>query len=113
MTKLRSPPPDGCPWDGEQTVKTLRSYLLEEAHEVLEVLDGLKEDGSDPAGAKTAAEGGLVGEHRDELGDLMLQIVFQSETQREHGRFDVGAVCAAIRDKLVRRHPHLFGQGAT
>src|SRR5436190_17659459 len=91
MTALRAK--DGCPWDGEQTVKTLRSYLLEEAHEVLDVLDGLADDGSDPSAAGTDAKaGGLVAEHRDELGDLLLQIVFQSEIQREHGRFDVGDV---------------------
>lgn len=97
MTKLRAV--DGCPWDREQTVKTLRSYLLEEAHEVLDVLDALDHDGG----------GTRVDDHRDELGDLMLQIVFQSEIQREAGRFDVGDVCAAINAKLVRRHPHLFG----
>ncbi len=98
MTTLRAK--DGCPWDREQTLRTLRSYLLEETHEVLDVLDGLDEDGGGPR----------VPEHRDELGDLMLQIVFQSEIQREAGRFDVGDVCDAIREKLVRRHPHLFGQ---
>jgi MazG family protein len=100
MTKLRAP--DGCPWDREQTVKTLRSYLLEEAHEVLDVLDALDDDGG----------GARVPEHRDELGDLMLQIVFQSEIQREAGRFDVGDVCDAINDKLIRRHPHIFGDAA-
>lgn len=102
MTRLRAE----CPWDREQTVKTLRSYLLEEAHEVLEVQDALDDDGGDAAGA------GLVDEHRDELGDLLLQIVFQSEIQREAGRFDVGDVAQAITRKLIRRHPHIFGDGA-
>lgn len=96
MTALRAP--DGCPWDREQTLKTLRSYLLEESHEVLDVLDHLDADGGGPG----------VSEHRDELGDLMLQIVFQSEIQREAGRFDIGDVCDAIRHKLIRRHPHIF-----
>lgn len=96
MTRLRGP--NGCPWDHEQTVKTLRPYLLEEAHEVLEVMDALDEDGG----------GARVVEHKEELGDLLLQIVFQTEIQREHGRFDLGDVCAAITDKLVRRHPHIF-----
>jgi tetrapyrrole methylase family protein/MazG family protein len=100
MTHLRAE--DGCPWDRAQTLHTLRSYLLEETHEVLDVLDSLDESGAGPR----------QDEHREELGDLLLQIVFQSEIQREAGRFDIGDVCAAIRDKLVRRHPHLFGQTA-
>lgn len=98
MSHLRAP--NGCPWDRDQTLKTLRSYLLEEAHEVLEILDALPEDGGGPR----------LQDHKDELGDLLLQVVFQSEIQREAGHFDIGDVCAAIRDKLVRRHPHLFGQ---
>ncbi len=97
MTRLRSE----CPWDKTQTVKTLRPYLLEEAHEVLAVLDALHDDGN--------GENGAVEEHREELGDLLLQIVFQSEIQREAGRFDVGDVARAIDAKLKRRHPHLFG----
>lgn len=96
MTRLRAP--DGCPWDREQTLRTLRSYLLEETHEVLEVLDSLDDDGG----------GARAPDHRDELGDLLLQVVFQSEIQREAGRFDVGDVCDAIRTKLIRRHPHVF-----
>jgi len=100
MTRLRGP--GGCPWDHQQTVKTLRPYLLEEAHEVLEVLDALDDDGG----------GDRTNEHQEELGDLLLQIVFQSEIQREHGRFDIGDVCAAITDKLIRRHPHIFGLDA-
>jgi MazG family protein len=97
MTALRAA--DGCPWDREQTLQTLRSYLLEEAHDVLGVLAALDDDGG----------GARVAQHRDELGDLMLQIVFQCEIQREAGRFDIGDVCQAIHNKLVRRHPHLFG----
>jgi MazG family protein len=89
MTRLRAE----CPWDRAQTLKTLRSYLLEETHEVLEILDAPDVDAA---------------KHKDELGDLMLQIVFQSEIQREAGRFDVGDVCDAIRAKLIRRHPHIF-----
>jgi MazG family protein len=95
MTRLRAP--DGCPWDAEQDLHTLRRYLVEEAHEVLEVIDQLS-----PAG-----EGDWEA-HRDELGDLLLQVVFQSEIQREAGRFDLGDVAQAIHDKLVRRHPHVF-----
>lgn len=102
MTRLRAE----CPWDRTQTVKTLRPYLLEESHEVLEILDRLREDGSDASGDEG---GGDVDEHRDELGDLLLQIIFQSEIQREAGRFDVGDVARAITQKLIRRHPHIFG----
>jgi MazG family protein len=97
MTRLRAE----CPWDRTQTVKSLRPYLLEEAHEVLAVLDVLDDDG----GGDTT----IVAEHREELGDLLLQVVFQSEIQREAGRFDVGDVARAIDAKLKRRHPHIFG----
>lgn len=90
MARLRAP--DGCPWDREQTPESLRPYVLEEAYEVLDAID----DG-DPAAL------------RDELGDLLLQIVFQSQLAAEAGRFDVADVARAIADKLVRRHPHVFG----
>ena len=95
MSRLRAD--GGCPWDREQDLHTLRPYLIEEAHEVLETLDRLSPDGAGP-----------WQEHRDELGDLLFQVVFQSEIQREAGRFDVGDVARAIHDKLVRRHPHVF-----
>ena len=90
MEKLRGP--GGCPWDREQTMKTLRPYVLEETYEVLEAIDS-----GDPR------------EHREELGDLLLQIVFQSQLSREEGRFDFADVANAISDKLVSRHPHVFG----
>ena len=93
MARLRGP--DGCPWDREQTLETLRKYLIEETYEVLEAI----EDG-DPR------------EHRDELGDLLLQVVFQARIREEAGTFDVGDVADAISDKLERRHPHVFGDGA-
>lgn len=97
MAGLRAP--GACDWDRAQDLHTLRPYLLEEAHEVLDVLDALDADGGGPRAM----------EHKEELGDLLLQIVFQSQIQREHGRFDIADVCDAIHDKLVRRHPHLFG----
>ena len=96
MTALRAP--SGCAWDREQTVASLRGYLLEETHEVLDVIDRL-----DPDSAADAEE------HRKELGDLLFQIVFQTEIQREQGRFDFGDVADTIRHKLERRHPHVFG----
>lgn len=90
MARLRGP--DGCPWDREQTMKSLRPYVLEETYEVLE-----------------AIESGDAREHCEELGDLLLQIVFQAQLAREAGQFDFADVAQAIADKLVSRHPHVFG----
>jgi MazG family protein len=84
---------DGCPWDREQTHQTLRTYLIEEAYEVLEAL-----------------ESGDDGKFAEELGDLLLQIVFHSEIARGERRFDVSDVIREIHDKMVRRHPHVFGE---
>lgn len=90
MARLRAP--DGCPWDREQTLRTLRPYVLEETYEVLEAIDS-----GDPR------------EHCEELGDLLLQIVFQAQLASEAGQFDFADVAQAIGDKLVSRHPHVFG----
>src|SRR5438445_8370627 len=90
MDKLRDP--GGCPWDREQTLRTLTPYLLEEAHEVIE-----------------AIEAGDVAHHKEELGDLLFQVVFQARIAREEGKFDFAEVCKVISDKLIRRHPHVFG----
>ncbi len=87
---LRSP--RGCPWDREQTHESLRTYLLEETYEVLEALE---------AGEDSKLAG--------ELGDLLLQIVFHAQLAAEAGRFDVRDVIERIHTKLVRRHPHVFG----
>src|SRR5712692_4070729 len=91
QARLRAP--DGCPWDREQTHQSLRTYLVEEAYEVLEAL----ESGND---AKFA----------EEMGDLLLQIVFHSQIAREEGRFTVADVIREIHEKLIRRHPHVFGE---
>ncbi|HWB81226.1 MAG TPA: nucleoside triphosphate pyrophosphohydrolase [Nannocystaceae bacterium] len=80
----------GCPWDREQTLESLRPYLLEEAHEVLEAM-------GDPQ------------RHRKELGDLLFQIVFHAALREREGAFDLEDVIAAIRDKMIERHPHVFG----
>ncbi|MCK6569513.1 nucleoside triphosphate pyrophosphohydrolase [Myxococcota bacterium] len=93
MARLRSP--GGCPWDREQTLSTLRPYLLEETYEVLD-----------------AMEAGDAREHCEELGDLLLQVVFQARVREEAGDFDIADVAQAIADKLVRRHPHVFGDGS-
>jgi MazG family protein len=84
--------PDGCPWDREQTHQSLRRYVLEEACEVIDAID----------------DGDLSG-LREELGDLLLQVVFQAELARQQGLFGPDDVVAGICDKLVRRHPHVFG----
>ncbi len=84
--------PQGCPWDREQTHLSLRPYLLEEAHEVLEALDA-----NDPEAAS------------EELGDLLLQILMHSEMARQAGAYDFGDVTGQIATKLIRRHPHVFG----
>jgi MazG family protein len=91
QAQLRAP--NGCPWDREQTHATLRTYLLEEAYEVLDAL----ESGDD---AKFA----------EEMGDLLLQIVFHSQIAAEEGRFTVSDVIREIHEKMVRRHPHVFGE---
>ena len=90
MARLRGP--GGCPWDREQTIQTLRRYLIEEAYEVLDAME--REDWPHLA---------------EELGDLQLQIVFQAQIAAEDGNFTINDVLAAINDKLVRRHPHVFG----
>src|SRR5258707_5840314 len=89
MDKLRDP--GGCPWDREQTLRSLTPYLLEEAHEVIE-----------------AIESGDAAHHKEELGDLLFQIVFQSRIAREEGKVDFAHVCDATAGNLRRRHPHAF-----
>lgn len=84
--------PGGCPWDREQTLETLRPYLVEETYEVLDALAAGDVDG-----------------HREELGDLLLQIVFQSELRHAAGSFGIDDVARGLVQKLVRRHPHVFG----
>jgi MazG family protein len=90
MHRLRSP--GGCPWDAEQTHQSLGRHLLEEAHETLEAIDA-----GDPDRLK------------EELGDLLLQVVFHAEMAMQEGTFDVDDVAEGITAKLVRRHPHVFG----
>jgi len=90
MRRLRAP--GGCPWDREQTFQTIKPYLLEETYEVVEAIDT-----QDFTALK------------DELGDLLLQVVFFSQMAAEAGHFTVDEVVDAIHTKLVRRHPHVFG----
>jgi MazG family protein len=88
--RLRAP--DGCPWDREQTLETLKTYVIEEAYEVVDAISS-----DDPSA--------LAGE----LGDLLFHIVFAAQIASEHGWFDIEEVCRRIHTKMVRRHPHVFG----
>jgi XTP/dITP diphosphohydrolase len=87
--RLRAP--GGCPWDREQTHSTLRPFALEEAHEVVEAIDS-----------------GNAPRLRDELGDLLFQVVIHAQLAREDGTFDLADVARGLAEKLVRRHPHVF-----
>ncbi len=102
---------NGCPWDREQTFATLRKYVVEEAFEVVDAVDALGADGEHPQGLarRLAPASPEVLELCEELGDLLLQVVFQAELARSRGWFGPDDVVAAISDKLERRHPHVFG----
>lgn len=91
MAQLRAP--NGCPWDRKQTFDTIKTYLLEEAYEVMDAIDQRDWDGLS-----------------EELGDLMLQPVFFAQMAKDEGRFDILDSLEAINNKLVRRHPHVFGE---
>ena len=91
MAALRTPV-TGCPWDLEQNFETIAPYTLEEAYEVADAI----------------SRGDLV-DLRDELGDLLLQVVFHAQMAKEQGAFDFGGVVEAITTKMIRRHPHVFG----
>jgi ATP diphosphatase len=93
MAALRTPG-TGCPWDLEQNFGTIAPYTIEEAYEVADAI----------------ARGDL-GDLREELGDLLLQVVFHARMAQEQGAFDFGDVVSAITEKLIRRHPHVFGDG--
>ena len=85
--------PEGCPWDKQQTHKSLKPYLIEEAYEVIESIDAENSE-----------------ELKEELGDLLLQIVFHSELAHKEGKFDIGDVLESICQKMIHRHPHVFGK---
>jgi tetrapyrrole methylase family protein / MazG family protein len=91
MARLRAP--GGCPWDREQTHATLRTHLIEEAYEVLDALDSTDD-------VKFA----------EELGDLLLQVLFHAQIASEEGRFGISEVIREIHEKMIRRHPHVFGE---
>jgi uncharacterized protein YabN with tetrapyrrole methylase and pyrophosphatase domain len=90
MAKLRSP--GGCPWDREQSHLTLRRHAIEEVYELIDAIEASDDH-----------------EMAEELGDLLLQVVFHCQLARERGAFDFEKVCRVLVDKLIRRHPHVFG----
>ena len=90
MARLRAP--GGCPWDREQTHSTLRTYLIEESYEVLDALDSRDDS-----------------KFAEELGDLLLQVLFHAQIAAEERRFSINDVIREIHDKMIRRHPHVFG----
>jgi tetrapyrrole methylase family protein/MazG family protein len=94
MARLRAP--DGCAWDREQTPATLKPQMLEECYEVIEAIDS-----------------GSPGHLTEELGDLLLHVVFQAQIAREAGEFTFAEVANGVADKLIRRHPHVFGDVKT
>jgi XTP/dITP diphosphohydrolase len=91
MARLRAP--GGCPWDAEQTHQSLAVHLLEEAHETLDAIDS-----------------GNMADLEEELGDLLLQVVFHAEIAAETGQFEIGDVVDGLVQKLIDRHPHVFGE---
>ena len=93
VARLRGP--GGCPWDAEQTHESLKRNLLEECYETLEAIDD-----------------GKPGELAEELGDILVQVAFHADIARAAGDFDIADVLAAINRKLIRRHPHVFGDGS-
>lgn len=94
MARLRAP--GGCPWDREQTHGTLAQYLLEETYEAFDAI-------------QTAEETGDTSHLSEELGDVLLQVVFHSEIAKERGDFDIDSVVEGVTQKLILRHPHVFG----
>jgi len=93
VAQLRSP--EGCPWDREQTRESLKQYLVEEFYELIDALEENDYEGM-----------------KEEMGDLLFQIVLQSQLSKEEGKFDINDVVADIGGKMVRRHPHVFGDKA-
>jgi MazG family protein len=91
VARLRSP--DGCPWDLEQTHRSLKPHLIEECYELIDAINAGEDEGM-----------------KEELGDILLQVVLHSQIASEEGRFDLDDVATAIADKLVARHPHVFGE---
>ena len=97
--------PDGCPWDRAQTLSSIKPHTLEETHELFEAIDALA--ASSPDAADRLAKAAAV---RDELGDLLLQVLLDAQIAADDGLFTLTDVANALRAKLIRRHPHVFGE---
>jgi tetrapyrrole methylase family protein/MazG family protein len=102
--RLRSP--GGCPWDMKQTHQSLRPYVIEEAYEVLDVLDRIDSP------ERLKQDSNLAASLREELGDLLMQVLIHSELASETGTLDFASVAQALNAKLIHRHPHVFGENA-
>lgn len=102
--RLRAP--GGCPWDMKQTHQTLRPYVIEEAYEVLDILDRI--DSSE----RLKQEPELAASFQEELGDLLMQVLIHSELASETGTLNFASVARALNAKLIHRHPHVFGENA-
>jgi MazG family protein len=98
QARLRAP--DGCPWDREQTHRTLARHLLEETHELLEAIEGPEDEPDDETDDDAI---------RAELGDLLLQVTFHAQIAADEGRWDIDDVAEGLVRKLIHRHPHVFG----
>jgi MazG family protein len=90
MRKLRDPG-GGCPWDREQDLESLKPFLIEECYELIDAIDS--------ADAR---------KHKEELGDMLLQVIFQTQLREEKGEFTFEDICNTLSEKLIRRHPHVF-----
>lgn len=107
QTIYRLRAPGGCPWDIKQTHQSLRRHLIEEAHEVVEVLDLVDPD------TKLREDKRLAANLKEELGDVWMQVLLHSQLAHESGVFSIYDVAAALNEKLIRRHPHVFGTQAS
>ncbi len=108
MVCLRDPE-QGCPWDLEQSLDSLKPYLVEECYEALDAIDQLGPAARALPGERPEADPAAIASHREELGDVLLQVIFQAQVTADLGWFTAVDVARGIADKLIHRHPHVFG----
>lgn len=107
MQRLRDPV-DGCPWDLEQSLWSLKPFLVEECYEALDAIDDLGAANRTIAGEAATAPADKIAAHREELGDVLLQVVFQAQVADDLGWYDADDVATTIANKMIHRHPHVF-----